>query len=111
MKPHQYFERNTEGPEWSEAFRLGFDDGYEGKPHEAEMPTEENDTEERWEYDQGYVEGGFARLEEKQPGVTEAMSEVFVSHKFSEWDICKWLDYDPTTRFYGQAEEYRPQAE
>jgi hypothetical protein len=111
MEPHQYFERNTEGPEWSEAFRRGFDDGYEGRAFTADKPTEENDTEEGWQYEQGYVEGGFARLEEKQPGVMDAMSYVFVSHKFSDWDICKWLDSDPTTRFYGEAEEYRPIAE
>jgi len=94
MKLRHYFERNSEGPNWSEPFRRGFDDGYEGRAFKADRPTEENDTEERWEYDQGYVEGGFARLEEKQPGVSEAMSEVFTGHKFDEWDICKWLDTD-----------------
>jgi hypothetical protein len=40
-----------------------------------------------------------------------AMSYVFVSYKFSDWDICNWLDSDPTKRFYGQAEEFRPNAE
>ncbi len=56
----------------------------------------------------GYVEGGFARLEEDQPGISEAMSYEFTAAKFSPDDAVLWLRSDSKARFYGESEEFRP---
>ena len=74
--------------------RKAFEDGYgRREPASAE---------------EGYAEGGFARLEEEQPGISEAMSYEFTNAKFSPDDIVGWLRSDPKTRFDGTSEEYRP---
>lgn len=78
--------------------RKAFEDGY-GRREPAS--AEEG-------YVEGYAEGGFARLEKEQPGISEAMSYEFTNAKFSPDDIVEWLRLDPKTRFYRTSEEYRP---
>ena len=74
--------------------REAFEDGYgRREPASAE---------------EGYAEGGFARLEEEQPGISEAMSYEFTNAKFSPDDIVSWLRSDPEARFYGKSEEFKP---
>lgn len=79
-------------------FQEGFDAGYERR----QPRTDDED------YVNAYVEGGFARLEEDQPGISEAMSYEFTGAKFSPDDVVLWLRSDPKARFYGESEEFRP---
>ncbi len=79
-------------------FCEGFAAGYERRE-----PRTDDD-----EYDNGYVEGGFARLEGEQPGISEAMSYEFTAAKFSPDDAVLWLRSDPKARFYGESGEFRP---
>ena len=79
--------------------RASYEDGY--RRNAPASPRDEA-------YVDGYVEGGFARLEEEQPGISEAMAYEFTAAKFSPDDIVSWLRSDPKARFYGESEEFRP---
>lgn len=80
----------------------GFGEGFEAGYARVEPKSFDE------EYVNGYAEGRFARLEEEQPGISEAMAYEFTNAKFSPDDIVGWLRSDPKTRFYGTSEEFRP---
>lgn len=92
MASHEYFERNTDGPEWSYQQRRGFDDAYEGHGyHPPRYGPDEDLEQEREDYDLGFENGGYMVLEDEYPGISEATALMHTDGKSSQEDIIHWL--------------------
>lgn len=83
-KPHEIFERNTDGPEWSDEQRRGFDDAYEDRPYNPPTISQEN-------YDFGFQAAAYTVLEESYPGIIETTSLMHDKAKSSDNDMIDWL--------------------